>query len=142
MDPLSGVGLQVRALRRRQGLTQEDLALQIDRSVETLSALERGKTLPTLGVLQRIAAVLRVPLRDFFPLPGAAAETRAQAALFSELMSNARSLPLAELEMTVRLVEVVADCHGAGALDGSGLDGGDVKGNGVNGNGPPSNGEA
>lgn len=108
MEALSGVGPQLRRLRKRRGLTQAGLAARIGRSVETLSALERGKNLPTLGVLQRTAAVLEVPLRDFFPLPaGAASESPAQTALVNELLETARALPPDDLELALRIVDLM-----------------------------------
>jgi transcriptional regulator with XRE-family HTH domain len=113
MESAGCVGRRIRAIRKRRGLTQEQLAARIERSAETVSALERGRNMPTLGILRRLAVALDVPIRDFFaPAGGGEAESPKHAALFSELLADARTLPLAELEMTVGIVGVVARRHG------------------------------
>ena len=56
------IGMRVRLARKAQNLTQEELATRIDKTVETVSNIERGKTLPGLLTLYELAQVLRVPL--------------------------------------------------------------------------------
>ena len=51
------VGQRIRDARKAQGLTQEQLADQVDLSNEWISQLEKGKKLP-LDTLMRFAAVL------------------------------------------------------------------------------------
>lgn len=46
---------RVREARLDQGLTQEDLAARLDRSVEGTARLERGKTLPHPHTLRNLA---------------------------------------------------------------------------------------
>ena len=55
MESLSAIGVRVRTLRKRRGLTQAELAGRIGRSVEALSVLERGRSTPTLPVLGRLS---------------------------------------------------------------------------------------
>ena len=66
MDGRTLVGWNVRRLRIAQDVTQERLAFDasVDRSY--LGGLERGEHNPTVDVLERIATVLGVPLRDLF----------------------------------------------------------------------------
>jgi transcriptional regulator with XRE-family HTH domain len=107
------IGVRIGAIRRRRGLTQAELAGQIGRTANSVSALERGRNQPTLDTLRVLAAALGVPMRDFLaPAGEAGTESPKRAALFSELLDTARSLPLAELEMTVEIVGVVARRHG------------------------------
>lgn len=56
------IGVRVRLARKAQNLTQDELAIRIDKTVETVSNIERGKTLPSLLTLYELAHVLRVPL--------------------------------------------------------------------------------
>ena len=58
------IGLRVRAYRLERKLTQEQLAEMIDRTVETVSNLERGINLPNQSTLQRLARSLDVSLED------------------------------------------------------------------------------
>lgn len=67
MDLKSYIGLEVRAARKRKGLTQEQLAEKIDRAVETISNLERGRTWTGLKTLETLSRVLEQPIQTFFP---------------------------------------------------------------------------
>lgn len=60
------IGERVRKLRKDRKLSQEDLAAEIDKSVETISHIERGIFLPRLDTAQNIADVLQVPLYELF----------------------------------------------------------------------------
>lgn len=54
------LGQRIRQLRTRRGLTQQDLAGE-DYSKSYISAIEQGKTRPSLEALQRIASRLEIP---------------------------------------------------------------------------------
>lgn len=60
------VGRNVRRLRVAKHISQERLAFDsgVDRSY--LGGMERGEENPTVDVLDRLAATLAVPLREFF----------------------------------------------------------------------------
>ncbi len=53
------LGQRIRQLRTRRGLTQQDLAGE-DYSKSYISAIEQGKTRPSLEALQRIASRLEI----------------------------------------------------------------------------------
>jgi len=58
------IGERLRAIRIARGLTQEDVAGLIDRSVETVSNLERGQVLPSLENLAALSRRLGVELTE------------------------------------------------------------------------------
>ena len=58
------IGKRVREARKNKGLTQEDLAALIDKTVETVSNIERGVKLPGLATLEDIRKALGVKLSD------------------------------------------------------------------------------
>lgn len=60
------IGTRVKAARRRAGLSQEALAAKIRRTPESVSNIERGQQLPAIDTLIELAAVLEVPLSNFF----------------------------------------------------------------------------
>jgi len=62
----TGVGADIRALRKARGLTLAELALQVGRSVGWLSQIERGLTEPSISDLRRLADALEQPLSLFF----------------------------------------------------------------------------
>lgn len=66
-DYRSAFGAQVRALRQRAGVSQEDLAHRIEMSRRYLSGIERGDANPTLDQIVRLADALSVEPRDLLP---------------------------------------------------------------------------
>lgn len=66
MDNKKKLGLKIKELRKRKGLTQEQLAELIDMEQNSISVIESGRNFPTLGTLEKIAQILEVNLSDFF----------------------------------------------------------------------------
>lgn len=66
MDNKKKLGLKIKELRKCKGLTQEELAELIQMEQNSISVMESGRNFPTLGTLEKIAAVLDVNLPDFF----------------------------------------------------------------------------
>lgn len=66
MDNKKKLGLKIKELRKRKGLTQEELAELIQMEQNSISVIESGRNFPTLGTLEKIAKVLDVNLSDFF----------------------------------------------------------------------------
>lgn len=67
MDIKHAVGAKIKTLRKVRGMTQPDLANAIDRSIDALSNLERGLSLPNFETLERLSGALDVPVKEFFP---------------------------------------------------------------------------
>ncbi|WP_340647024.1 helix-turn-helix transcriptional regulator [Phenylobacterium sp.] len=100
------VGGRLREIRKSRGLTQERLAERIERSVDAVSALERGLALPSFETLEKLAEALDVPIRDFFDLEDGASEHRTH--MLTRLLMNARALGDADLEIAVEQVALLA----------------------------------
>lgn len=128
MNAVRRVGARFRALREQRGLTQAELAGRIGRSVNAMSALERGVNKPTFDVLQRLAGALGVPVGDFFSAPGrdnggggdgdsggGGGGGATPAALFGALLTAARTLPPRDLELAAGIVGLMAKQRGGGA---------------------------
>lgn len=64
MDVRVRVGLNVQALRRERGLSQEELAHRAAMHQTYLSGVERGRRNPSVLVLARIADALGVDIED------------------------------------------------------------------------------
>jgi transcriptional regulator with XRE-family HTH domain len=63
---LTGLGDRIRDLRVERGLTLAALSIRSQISVGMLSHIERGKTSPSLKLLERLRVALGVPLASFF----------------------------------------------------------------------------
>jgi transcriptional regulator with XRE-family HTH domain len=58
------LGQRIRAMRRKKGMTQEDMADRCGLHWTYIGGLERGERNPTLTTMQKIALGLNIPLRD------------------------------------------------------------------------------
>jgi transcriptional regulator with XRE-family HTH domain len=60
------LGRQIQLFRKQNRLTQAAVADKARISNEFMSGIERGAKLPSLSTLERLAAVLKVNLKDLF----------------------------------------------------------------------------
>lgn len=60
------LGKRIAALRRANGLSQEQLAAKTRYSTEFISLVERGVNAPSVAGLARVAKALRVEIKDLF----------------------------------------------------------------------------
>jgi len=58
------IGLRIKELRKRRGLSQDDVAEKADTSPNYLSRMERGTENPTLDMLIKISHALAVDLGE------------------------------------------------------------------------------
>lgn len=102
------VGKRIREFRRDSKMTQQRLAEQAERSVDAISAIERGLALPNFETLQKLARVLEVPLGDFFG-HGRDDDSPLRTALTTRLIVHARTLTDEDLAVAVEQVAVLAN---------------------------------
>lgn len=57
----------MRARRKQLGLTQDQVAERISRTSESISNIERAKSMPSVDTLYELAKVLNMPVQDLFP---------------------------------------------------------------------------
>lgn len=57
---------RLKELRARDGLTQQELAVRLDVSRQTVIALENGKYDPSLPLAFKIAAMFALPIEAIF----------------------------------------------------------------------------
>jgi transcriptional regulator with XRE-family HTH domain len=60
------VGLRIRELRNRRGVTLRTLSKQCGLSANAISLIERGETSPTVSSLHQLATAFEVPITDLF----------------------------------------------------------------------------
>ena len=63
-QPQRGLGLAIRQLREKSGMTQEAVAHEAGITASTLSVIERGESNPTWATVRRIATALNVSIVD------------------------------------------------------------------------------
>ena len=63
-DAIKNLGVRVRGIRKKRGLTQQALASRMNVPRTYISKVEMGRVVPTLATLSRIAVALEVPVTD------------------------------------------------------------------------------
>ena len=71
MNAREAVAWNVRRLRVERGIAQEALAVDAEIDRTYVSRMERGMENPTVGVLERVAKALGVPIIELFAVPKA-----------------------------------------------------------------------
>jgi transcriptional regulator with XRE-family HTH domain len=66
------IGLRIRTIRKKRGLTQEDMADRCGLHWTYIGGLERGERNPTLTTMKRIADGLKTDIHTLLGRPGAA----------------------------------------------------------------------
>lgn len=101
------VGIRIKTLRQNRSLSQAELAADVERSVDAISAIERGKSLPNFETLERLANALQVPVREFFDEDDEHTSPR-RSALYADINDMLRDMPDGDLETVVELVRTIA----------------------------------
>ena len=98
----AGVGELLRQWRQRRRLSQMELAGEAEISTRHLSFVENGRSVPSRGMLLRLAERLDMPLR--------ARNEMLQAAGFAALYGE-RALDAPEMSVARRAIDAVLDAH-------------------------------
>ncbi len=109
MDIKKSVGLKIKEFRDAKNLTQADLAELTGRSVDTISHLERGISLPNFRTLELLGRELKVPMRQFFPNSDAELRSGNRASLMARLEALIGELSERDLKTAIALVEALAE---------------------------------
>lgn len=101
------VALRIRTIRKRRGLTQNQLAEGISRSGDAVSQLERGISLPSFETLERLSLALDSPVRDFFDTERDGQISALRAERITILLDLARQMTDQELQTAVQVLEAM-----------------------------------
>jgi transcriptional regulator with XRE-family HTH domain len=107
----TNIGPLVKRLRERNRLTQQDVVeyANLDRSSSYISAIETGKTSPTLFELERIAQVFRTTAVDLI-LEAQEGQTAAPTGGdVQRILSLYERLPEDQRELAVDLLQFLAE---------------------------------
>lgn len=106
MDIKNRVGIRIKTIRKQRKLTQQQLGDKIGRSIDALSNIERGKSLPGFETLEQLSVVLAVPIKDFFDFEGEI-DDPVRGGQLRKLMDLARMLSEKELGLAVMHIEAI-----------------------------------
>ena len=108
------IGAAVRAARSDAGLTQEELADLINRHADSVSLIERGRTLPTLDMLIELAAALKLSINTLVPNSSGEKtnekpKSMRRLRLEAEIVQLLKTVPDKRLETVRDQVRMIAD---------------------------------
>ena len=106
METKRQLGARVAALRRQRRLTQEQLAAKIGRSVDAISNIERGKSFPSLEMLDAMTRALTVDLSDLLVSNASTASPR-RASLLATLRAVGDGLSDDDLQLAVEQLQLL-----------------------------------
>ncbi|HMU10917.1 MAG TPA: helix-turn-helix transcriptional regulator [Ferruginibacter sp.] len=65
-DLLTKLGNRIKAIRKKKGMSQNELALECDFEKASMSRIEAGLANPTVRTLFKISRALDVPMAELF----------------------------------------------------------------------------
>lgn len=119
---MDSLGLNLKALRTRRGLSQRQLARKSGVSNATISLIEHGRTDPSMGLLKRILHSMGVSFSDFF-----ASDTRQSEQYFfiqtelSEIGSGPISYRQVGADLSENNLQILHECYQPGADTGQSM---------------------
>ena len=99
------VGSRIRDIRMHRGLTQAELAQQVNMSLKHISAIECGIRLPSLDTLIAIANELRIDTNTLLQDSLTVSAQIESSALWEQIAS----LPLQKQKKILRMVQVLVE---------------------------------
>lgn len=103
--PAPTVGMRLRAIRRRQGLSLREAARRADLSVSHLSSIERGASNISLAALQRLSQALHMQVSDLFERTEAKRRRLLKAGRRPVLQTDDALVRIESLSADVQLLE-------------------------------------
>lgn len=98
-------GQKIKRLRKAKSLSQEELAVAINKTVDTVSNIERGISMPRLETVCDLSAVLDVQVYELFYMQDTGVKDKEQVALIEKIIDRLKGQPMAVLEIAFDLVE-------------------------------------
>jgi transcriptional regulator with XRE-family HTH domain len=107
------IGRSIARARTSRGLTQEDLAERLGRSVEAISNLERGRSFPSVKTLDALLRHLSISLHELFENESTDDSPRARLKNRARALLGQLSDPFLEIAVEQLSVLAKADPRGS-----------------------------
>jgi transcriptional regulator with XRE-family HTH domain len=114
------LGRRIRRIRQEKSLTLKQIEAKVGVSATHISEIERGKTSPTIGALEKISAALEIPpsqLIDIPPLQELKVQKRGQARSLVMNDGAIRIEPLTNRDANSEMSVFYATIEGNGIMD-------------------------
>ena len=98
------IGQRLKDIRKKRGLTQEQLGELVGRSYKYIGLIERGQRMPSIKTLAKIADELNVDIKDFFDFPKSGKVTEKERYLY-RIWGMLKDKPKKDLELAERMLK-------------------------------------
>jgi transcriptional regulator with XRE-family HTH domain len=109
MDLKSKIGIRVKRLRTDRKKTQEVLAHELDRSHDSISEFERGRTGQALDLIEEICANLEYPVSDLFADIDESKLSKEKTSYLFELKAMLENENVADVKRILDIARIVLD---------------------------------
>jgi transcriptional regulator with XRE-family HTH domain len=103
----SGVGAEVRRLRKSQGLSQEILAKSAGLSQSYVGRIETGDKIPTLSALDSVAVALGVTSSELLQAANKAGDQPPAPPKEPPIAHRIAALPMSDQALVLRMIEAL-----------------------------------
>ena len=101
---IKNLGQAVQFFRQKNNLTQEQLAVKIDKSEDTVSYIERGKISAKLDTLLDICEIFDISIIDLFQFETISHTTKPKAEYINEILKIMAELSEDEVQICKNIV--------------------------------------
>ncbi len=100
------LGEKIKQLRKRKGISQEELATMLKINRNYLSRIETGKSEPTSSILKNIAVIFSVDTNSLLDISGSESNTTDK---IKYIVENCKYLHDKDLDFIVRIMTVMRE---------------------------------
>ena len=100
-------GANLKAFRKKNGMTQAALAEAVDKSIDLISQIERGTSSPSFETISKLSEALDVSAQDFFN--GSGLNVKSNSSKFASLQNKMAKLSEDDLDWVGNILEAILD---------------------------------
>ncbi|MFX3637070.1 MAG: helix-turn-helix domain-containing protein [Candidatus Pristimantibacillus sp.] len=104
------IGERIRNYRKKQGLSQEELAHLASMHTSYVGEIERSEKSPTLESLEKITSALGITLEELFSHSQVRSKSQ-HSLMISEIVNQVQSLPMNDLKRITQVIELMKEMN-------------------------------
>lgn len=108
-DIIKFVGKRIREIRKKQGLTQEQVAEKAGMDFTSIGAVERGVRSLSLKSLYKVVQALNVPMEDIISSPIKDSSKKEEDSIIEEIWELIKDLDNAKLKFILKFIKLFRD---------------------------------
>lgn len=111
---ISGVAAQIRAIRKRKGVSQAELAQQLGVTQRVISYYENAKTNLSVEIISKIAKALGVTQKKLFEYEDKPVEETPLSTSMQKKLNLVAKLPYADQQFVLKTISMLVTKNGIG----------------------------